>query len=66
MPYAAARIDGVAFPARDDMHMEMEDCLARRLATIDADVVAIDGAMLRLDRIAGGSYGVHERCLLVP
>jgi hypothetical protein len=41
MADATARIFDVAVVARDQMNVEMKDCLAGRGAAVDADVVAV-------------------------
>jgi len=46
MPHAAARIFNIVFASRDQVHMRMENGLARRFAVVDAQIESVNGLVL--------------------
>jgi hypothetical protein len=60
----STRIFGIAPASRNDMHVEMEDCLASGGTAIDANIEAIDPSA-RFDRLPSRIDRPHEGSLFL-
>ena len=58
--HATAGVGYIAVVARDDVNVQVEDCLSRGLSDVDADVKAIGGVELG-DGLSGPVDRGHER-----